>query len=459
MPLLSLSPELVLAIASNLTMDSAALRALCLAGNHNLLTLVRPLTWKELRLVLGDNSVSGPALAARLEAFFADPAKAGAVRYLDITLKGRYISVIPAVKAVLNGMKRLVNTTHVKICCVRSQNLPRWPTSGRLVRHAVECIPSLLSIRVDGCNANIAQEFFDMEEVREETDPPTPPPKLIHVDARFCNPILSGLWVNCPNIRIFETEGGHPQEFWRAKIAEDDEEDNTVEPVYHGTVDDWTCIADMLDEDVNNNIEVINIKSHAALDDANYETEYIANRFTDADDPPPARLKVFSAQIALSVEQYRQIIRGIGRPAVEQFAVLFSQEDVWVASVFDELLRELKNADGGVPFFAGFASLAEYWIPCDGVSVPTMDLLLDLLSHAPQLKHLFFNTASDLGELPDAARKYAQSITTLVSISWCNQATFMVKRSVLEVDVEVAQGKYMLPKWTEPRGIGEWWEM
>ncbi|KAJ7176806.1 hypothetical protein C8R46DRAFT_1213382 [Mycena filopes] len=458
MGLLHLSPELVLTIAENLTTDSGALRALCLAGNHNLLALVRPLTWKELRLVLGDDSVSGPALAARLEAFFADPAKAGAVRYLDITLKGRYISMILAVKAVLNGMEKLVNTTHVKICCVRSQNLPGWPTSGRLVRHAVECIPSLLSIRVDGCDAHIAKELFDMEEVREEADPPIPPPKLMHVDTRFCNPTLSSLWLNCPNIRIFETEGGHPEEFWRAKIAGDAEDDSTVEPVYYGTTEHWTGLVDLLDEDIIHKIETIYVKSHATAAETKWELRHIVDCFA-GDDEPPAHLKAFSAHIALSVEQYKQIICGIRRPVIERLAVIFSQHDAWVTSEFDDLLRELTNTGEGISYFAGFVSLVEYWVPCDGVSVPTMNLLLDLLSHAPRLKHLFFNPADKPVELPDAARRYAESITTLVSISWHNQATFTVQRSALELDIEVVQGEYVLPKWTEQRGIGEWWEL
>ncbi|KAJ7176815.1 hypothetical protein C8R46DRAFT_1213390 [Mycena filopes] len=449
MHFLDFPPELILAVVNDLATDSAALRALCLAGNHILLALVRPVTWKELKLVLGDDSVSSPALAARLQAFFADPAKAGAVRYLDITLKGRYISMIPAVKAVLNGMEKLINATHVKISCVRSQNLPGWPTSGRLVRHAVECIPSLLSLTVDGCEANREEEFFDMEEVREEADPPTPPPKLMHVAARFCNPRLGALWRNCPNIRIFETEGGHPEDFWRAQIAGEDE------PVYHGTAEDWTGIVYLLDEDMIHNVETINVKSHATAEETSYELRDLANGFTGNDEPPPARLKVFSTHMPLSVEHYAKIIRGIQRPVIERFAVIFSEQDVWTASKFDQLLRDLENADEGPAFFAGFTSLQEYWVPCDGVS----DLLLDLLAHAPQLKHLFFNPADNPTTLPDAARKYGKSITTLVSISWHNQATFTVKRSALELDVEVVQGEYVLPKWTEQRGIGEWWEM
>jgi hypothetical protein len=53
MPVLPLvfSPELVSAIVDHLALVSDSWYSLCLAGNHNLLALVRPYTWRELTTV------------------------------------------------------------------------------------------------------------------------------------------------------------------------------------------------------------------------------------------------------------------------------------------------------------------------------------------------------------------------------------------------------------------------
>jgi hypothetical protein len=87
------------------------------------------------------------------------------------------------------------------------------------------------------------------------------------------------------------------------------------------------------------------------------------------------------------------------------------------------------------------------------------DLLPELLSHAPALQHLFFDTADDPKLLSTAAQKYAGSILTLASVSWQNQATFDVRRSDGSGSVDVIERSYIPPAWQEWRGTGKWWEM
>ncbi|KAJ7285333.1 hypothetical protein C8J57DRAFT_1217585 [Mycena rebaudengoi] len=100
--LLDLSPELMEAILDILAPDSPALDNLCLAGNHNLLALARPYTWRELNITLssfehkGAERAASSALASRFEAFYADPVKTAAARSLNIKLAGIFHSWAPA---------------------------------------------------------------------------------------------------------------------------------------------------------------------------------------------------------------------------------------------------------------------------------------------------------------------------------------------------------------------------
>ncbi|KAJ7100783.1 hypothetical protein B0H15DRAFT_461019 [Mycena belliarum] len=171
-------------------------------------------------MVLGAEEDVSPRTAERLAEFVADPAKVGATRCLNVTLVGPYICGMPAVKLLSEKLHMFVNVTHVSFDCIRSQNVFGWQTPARTVRHAVEVLPSLLSISVVGCNAEVGEELEDMDNFREELSLPVP--KLLHAATRFCHPNLSDIWCQCPNVRVLELEGREPEEYWRDAVATDE---------------------------------------------------------------------------------------------------------------------------------------------------------------------------------------------------------------------------------------------
>ncbi|KAJ7100779.1 hypothetical protein B0H15DRAFT_460889 [Mycena belliarum] len=179
-------------------------------------------------------------------------------------------------------------------------------------------------------------------------------------------------------------------------------------------------------------------------------------------DNPPNSLKEFFMSMMLDVEGYGEILQGMRGPVVERLGVVLPFRNHWIPTEFDELVVALKDGErdtAATPFFAMFQSLAEHCLPCNGVSATSMDTLAELLSHALALQHLWFDTAHDPDILPDAALKYSRSISTLVSVSWKDQATFEVKQpGGLDV-VELERKPYAAPTWQEWRGIGKWWEM
>jgi hypothetical protein len=87
---------------------------------------------------------------------------------------------------------------------------------------------------VVGCNAN-EKELENMKDFREDSEPPLPVPKLIHVTTQFCHPTLAHIWQQCRNIRVLEMEGGDPEDFWRRTVATEEipkvTEDSTNEEI------------------------------------------------------------------------------------------------------------------------------------------------------------------------------------------------------------------------------------
>ncbi|KAJ7097595.1 hypothetical protein C8R44DRAFT_367887 [Mycena epipterygia] len=190
--LLDLPPEVISVIVEYIAPCSQTLDNLCLAGNHNLLALVRPFTWREINTTLDDAGTddkrkSSHRLAARFEVFFGDPDKASIVRSLNVTLVGLFDNTTPAILSLVKNVDKLIHVTHASISCVDSEV---WaPSPNLFVKWVVLGLPSLLSLKVDLCpeSGDPDDDFWDMAE--------HPVPSLRHVATRFCDTGLSTLWM------------------------------------------------------------------------------------------------------------------------------------------------------------------------------------------------------------------------------------------------------------------------
>ncbi|KAJ7677825.1 hypothetical protein DFH06DRAFT_561285 [Mycena polygramma] len=208
--LLDLSPEIVSLVVHYLAPYSEALDNLCLAGNHNLLALVRPYTWREIHVTVGDgrrtNTANSEAFADRWRTFCSDSTKAAAVRSLNITLSGLFDFDTPAVNAIYHSFPRLLNVTHASICLIDSIDID---SSERvLIKAAVKALPTLISLSVNCCTDDYDEEYDNMDDCST--------PKLVHLATRFCNPMGIGcLWQYCSNLRGVEMQGGLVENFWR----------------------------------------------------------------------------------------------------------------------------------------------------------------------------------------------------------------------------------------------------
>jgi hypothetical protein len=209
--ILDLSPELISSVLDYLAPHGLALKNLCLVGNHNLLTLARPYTWREIEVTLCDNGDTSRALAERVRTFCADPLKAAAVRSLNITFCGVFDFRTPAVSALYDNFPRLVNATHAYISCSGTTG-GGFLSQPQYVMAALQELPALLSLSVDGCLDKFHRGPQNMAE--------WPVPKLKHLSARLCNPEGVGeVWTFCSNLEVVELAGGFAERFLRQNSA------------------------------------------------------------------------------------------------------------------------------------------------------------------------------------------------------------------------------------------------
>ncbi|KAK7052114.1 hypothetical protein R3P38DRAFT_2858637 [Favolaschia claudopus] len=452
--LLDLSPELVTAVLDHLAPFSQTLDNLCLAGNRNLLALARPYTWREVDLTLSDNRKTSAALAERLLSFCADSAKVSAVRSLNLAFVGRFDYHTPAIKTLAENLPRLVNVTHATVNCVNSYNAFGWALP-RYIQSIVEELPSLLSLAVDGCLDGFHDGAQDMGE--------NPIPPLRHLRARFCQPEIyegvSTVWSYCSNLEVVELAGGLAEKFLKQHSLLTDTEikvktmlvyscgmnsilyDRTKRPAIFETAKTIKLISD-----VNSST-----MSPASDSDSWELTVFEANP-----NEPSESLTEFVLDLSICVESFGVILSGIRSPILERIGVIAADDGSWIPSEFDQFLTRL--TDNGGLFFAGFESLEELILPCDGVSPETLRLLPPLLAHAPALQHLYF-AATDCGDLAAAAKTYAEAISTLASVSWRNRCCFCVSRQAGVSPVRLTERPYEAPRWQGWNGIGKWWEI
>ncbi|KAF8217906.1 hypothetical protein K438DRAFT_1952770 [Mycena galopus ATCC 62051] len=451
--LLDLSPELVYAIVDHLAPDSDALHSLCLVGNHNLLALVRPYTWRQITATVddgrSDDGKKSRALASWLRTFCSDPARARAVRALHITLLGLFDVTLPAVRALFDSFPLLTNVTHASVCCTNSSVVVGFPTQSHLIKVAVQSLPSLLSLSVDCCTDGWG-EYADMEDL--------PVPKLAHIATRFCNHEgIARLWNYCSNLKVIEMEGGAAEQFWREHAL-----DASGRFQGHDSYDTGLDFIFTQPRGVQrplffDTVSKIKLTSDTTYDDS--DSCSLMHYFEEVRDSQPSpSLKEWVMTMSIGVEQFRHILRGICSPVIERIGVTPSETEHWIPDEFDDYLVKLSR-DGGL-FFASFEALTDLALPCDGISPKTLELLPPLLGHAPALRHLHFASVGGMPDITtDIADTYAASIPTLQSVSWRNGSTFCLVRDGGGGAPTCARDAYVAPVWERWSGIGEWWEM
>ncbi|KAF7345397.1 hypothetical protein MVEN_01557700 [Mycena venus] len=449
--LLDLSPELITVIVEYLAPSSQSLDNLCLVGNHNLLTLVRPHTWREINITLGDDEETSQALASRVHAFCADSAKAAAVRSLNITLVGPFDfhTDTPATWALYENLPGLVNVTHASVCCINSFDV--LSTQPVFIKAVVQRLPALLSLSVDGCMDGFDEGFEDMAE--------HPVPPLKHLATRFCNHEgVGNVWGYCSNLQVVEMAGGLTDRFWEQNARLSSQEYigailNDRKSIEAGV---YTILDSPRECDrpaVIESTTTLKLISDEPFD--NSEAWFLMDYFGERE-APPASLKEFVLDLSISVGLFRPILFGVRSPVIERIGVIASvEENRWIPSEFDELLIEISQEDEGT-FFAGFQSLTELLLPGHCTSPETLNLFPSLLAHAPVLQHLYFGATNSNADLPAAAMKYAEVIPTLRSVSWRNKSNFHVVRND---GVRLRETPYIAPIWQGWNGIGKWWEV
>ncbi|KAJ7270818.1 hypothetical protein C8J57DRAFT_713589 [Mycena rebaudengoi] len=436
--LLDLSPELMEAILDILAPDSPALDSLCLAGNHNLLALTQPYTWRELNVTLssfeGDDRGASSTLASRFEAFYADPVKTAAARSLNITVAGVFDSRAPAVFAFLKDAHKLVNVTHLSLDGLESRAYSESP--GTLIRRVLKSLPRVRSLNVECCESRNRNEYEGME------DPLAP--NLVHIATRLSGHGLGYFLQYCPNIQVLELEGGDIFEYWCKNTKKDASnatrrgfDDTSLTPlssfIYHN-------------ENLPNTLRKLNIIAHS------FDILCISDFFEIPE--PPAVLKEVFIDMPMRVTVYQNILRGIRGPVIERLAVTSP-------AVVKNFVNVIQNLSGDDTFFSAFESLEEFWIPWGGVLETASDdpeahpVLAELLSHAPALKHLYFDAPENTVVFMSAAKTYASSISTLESVSWKARATHRVLRGA---QIQTMPLAYSGPAWQAWTGVGKWWE-
>ncbi|KAJ7270820.1 hypothetical protein C8J57DRAFT_292710 [Mycena rebaudengoi] len=442
--MLDLSPELMAAILDILAPDSPALDNLCLAGNHNLLALARPYTWRELNVTLssfepeGAERAASSALASRFETFYADPVKTAAARSLNITVVGVFDSRTPAVLALLKGLHKLANVTHLSLDGLESRAYSESP--GLLIKRALDSLPRVKSLNVECCESTNDKVYEGME------DPLAP--SLVHIATRLSGHKLGDFLQCCPNIQVLELAGGDLFEYWckntkkgASNATRDGFDDSTMSPL---------AVLLYRNENLPNTLRKLNIIAHS------YDIWRITEFFEKIAEPPAVLKEVF-IDIPMFVYDYQRILHGVRGPVIERLAVTSPE-------VVEDFVNVIQNLSGDDTFFSAFESLEEFWIPWGGVLETASDdpeahpVLAKLLSHAPALKHLYFDAPENVGvfvSFSSAAKTYASSISTLETVSWKARVTHRVLRGTQIQTVPLA---YSGPTWQAWTGIGNWWE-
>ncbi|KAJ7285321.1 hypothetical protein C8J57DRAFT_713507 [Mycena rebaudengoi] len=207
-------------------------------------------------------------------------------------------------------------------------------------------------------------------------------PSLVHIATRLSGHGLGYFLQYCPNIQVLELEGGDIFEYWCKNTKKDTS--NATRSSFDDTTFSPLPVLLYLNETLPNTLRKLKIV-------ARWE-DYVWRiyKFFERNVKPPAVLKEVFINIPIFANEYQIIIRGLRGPVIERFAVTSPE-------VVEDFVHAIQNLNGDDTFVPAFESLEEFWIPWGGVLETASDdpeadpILAKLLSHAPALRHLYFD--------------------------------------------------------------------
>ncbi|KAL0959953.1 hypothetical protein HGRIS_011617 [Hohenbuehelia grisea] len=442
--LADLPHEIVHLILDKLSrLDPNAVWNVCLAGNHELYRMALPFTWRNVYFVTSPEHPPGE-FSRLVDAFMASEERVLAARRVLFTFigphshRGIYDALEPHLKSFINVTSAFIEF----LDATRRTPIPWHGQSGGTPLYTVQLIagslPSLSSIRVEGCQDRYVEPWDDLP----------PSQALKRVVTRYCSDDLAELWAMTPGLQVVEVQGGIVGGVWG-------DAGNYTRTYGNFSYDPGVSVNGFLREDMLSKLTQLHLlhDMYAPKFHANNECEDVVSMLTDLNCSLPLLVELI-LDMEFEVEEF-QVVWTILRthaPNLKRLKLTIGADfSRYKPQDAKELLWSLDDGPGQ------FMALEELWLPVDGIQ--DQELVISTLeADTPNLKLLLLLPPQEREEslIRSATEMLAEALEDLEVVSWHNNCDVQISRGVDGGVVSSVKALSPMSWWAEGfRGVGE----
>ncbi|KAE9407998.1 hypothetical protein BT96DRAFT_1013872 [Gymnopus androsaceus JB14] len=429
--LAELPEELITTIVHSLSSDKQSLLNLCLAGNHILLAIARPLTWREVTFHVDlDEWISFDDIdwwtTRSIFHFTADQKRAKSVISPRIKFSGIYNYGQPIIGLLQESLKKLTNLNHAYLSFFEVFSTDGTPS---LLEVVLQSLPSLKSVYVDGYGAG------------EEPIAPIELPPLKSLVTSYCSPNVAELWASARNLEVMELCGGYGARYYwenihklhssRSFMGYDGETMGTGYILNEG----------LLHAGYFNHLRRLHIVSEL---DENEECLDIAHivEFSTLCPNSLTSLEELILELPFTIPEYEVVLDGMTVPGLRRLMVKLQDTAFgYIETIFTSPRRTWER----------LTSLEEFWLPLEGLREAEVGIICLALSHLKNLKCLYFEENreyyADVDHMAEGVTMHLGAhLPQLDGVYW-NYYSFKVLRDQEGMVKSVIKQEYQKPKW------------
>ncbi|KIK64339.1 hypothetical protein GYMLUDRAFT_412004 [Collybiopsis luxurians FD-317 M1] len=376
--LVDLPEEIISATIHNLSHDKNSLQNVCLAGNHILLAIARPLTWKQVTLHVNFDNWNDQR---NIWFFTADPKRAASVVSAKFLFSGLYEYDQPITSVLQKALRNMTGLNHTCLSFFESYS------SGSTIEDedGAEDAPLLLEI-VLKCLPKLKTIFVEGYDSGEGLVVPVVLPQLSQLVSRYCSPSVAEIWTSARHLEVIELFGGDGDRYyhdWCHSIHMDyPKESNLRFTGYSGNIMGSGYLLNEIALKLGyfNCLRRFYIGSEEIGRQSCMDADHVVEFFKLNLNPLPG-LEELVIRCPLTVEEYEAVIASAANASLRRLSMDIDSD------LPDEALGPVFAKSS---IWEKFTSLEELSLPIKGLDEEQMDILLPAISSLGSLTHLYF---------------------------------------------------------------------
>ncbi|KAG7443187.1 uncharacterized protein BT62DRAFT_1078571 [Guyanagaster necrorhizus] len=404
--LVDLPAELLHIIFSNIEGENVTLNNICLVGNHTLLAIARPLTFREINIAFSLPLPESHEFYSKFRSVYSKETRRDSVRFISFRCSG--FPDIKMSEILVKQLPRFAGVTHASVECEYNHNDDDGTCLSSILVPIIFKMPALESFSISACDLDDNSFSFDYSR---------PFLKHIKFDRFDSGPLLE--FAHVDGVQIIEARGHYDDSTLMQTLDGISSLSESQQRLLTHLDLRWTCLA-----------------AEPSLGES-LEADDVAQWFAILPEGSLPNLEVLIAMLPLREPYVGCVLEKLSVGKLKKLCIGHPEGRLYVTPWADRPIA--------LPLLNEFTSLEEVLLPYgDDEHDPIMKTL-----GAPRLAHIHFFAGTRVNHTVLVAKRCGKVVKTLRTVSWVKQVTITLERDTKGDIIGTESSVYQEPAWLE----------